>query len=183
MVFLAPFFYLFVEVCIFLPPYLLGILAFPIAYHFAALKIEPSFINKGEYVIAFRNRVLNEWLGNREDGLLPGWWQKERAGTAYGWFLRNPVSNMRFWPHISTLPSPETKWIGTLAGVPGNGETGWFIAWHGVYAGWLWQTKKFGVWLGWKVTPPDRFIGTPFPPAKDYRYYGLGTACMIWRVK
>lgn len=182
MVFLAPFFYLFVEIFIFLPPYLVGLVVFPVAYHFAALKIEPSFINKGQYILTFRNRVLNEWPGNREDGLLPGWWQKERSGSAYGWFLRNPVSNMRFWPYISTLPSPDTKWIGTLDRVPDK-ETGWFIAWHGIYAGWLWQTKTFECWFGWKVNPIDRRIGAMDAPPKDYRYYGLGTACMIWRVK
>ena len=182
MLVLAPFFYLFVEIFIFLPLYLVGLVVFPIAYHFAALKIEPSFIKKGQYILAFRNRVLNEWLGNREDGLLPGWWQKERNGSAYGWFLRNPVSNMRFWPYISTLPYPGTKWIGTLDRVPDK-ETGWFIAWHGIYAGWLWQTKTFGCWFGFKVNPVDRRIGRMDAPEKDYRYFGLGTSCMIWRNK
>ena len=103
--------FLAVEVFIFLPLYLVGLIVFPFAYHFAALKVKPSFINQGQYVIGFKNRILDEWLGNREDGLLPGWWQKE-AGSAYGWFLRNPVSNMRFWPYISTFPNPEkTKWV------------------------------------------------------------------------
>lgn len=177
MVFLAPFFYLFVEIFIFLPLYLVGMVVFPIAYHFAALKIEPSFINKGQYVLAFRNRVLNEWLGNREDGLLPGWWQKERNGSAYGWFLRNPVSNMRFWPYVSTLPSKDTKWVGTLDYVPQDATRGWFFAWHGPYSGLFWQGKRFGLWLGWKVVPADR------NGCNDYRKYGLGIATMLWRVK
>ena len=174
--------FLFVEIVVFLPLYLLGLIVFPVAYHFAGIKVTESRINRGQYILAFRNRVLNEWLGNHEDGILPGWWQKERNGSAYGWFLRNPVSNMRFWPYISTLPSPDTKWIGTLDRVPVL-ETGWFIAWHGVYAGWLWQTKKFGCWFGWKVNPIDRRIGTISKVENDYRYYGLGTDCMIWRVK
>jgi hypothetical protein len=172
--------YLLVEVFIFLPLYLLGLIAFPIAYHFAALKIEPSFINKGEYIIAFRNRVLNEWLGNREDGLLPGWWHKDREGSAYGWFIRNPVTNMRFWPVVSTLPNPEkTGFIGTLDHVPSLDETGWFFCWEGLYAGFFYQGKRFGCWFGWKTNPRDRKQDAP----RDYRYCGLGTACQIWGAK
>lgn len=182
MVLLSPFFFLFVEVCIFLPLYILGLVAFPFAFYLAALKYTESRVNPGQYIIAFKNPILNEWLGNHEDGLLPNWWQKERGGSAYGWFVRNPVSNMRFWPVISTLPSPDTKRIGTLDRVPDK-ETGWFIAWHGIYAGWLWQTKKFGVWVGFKVNPIDRRIGTLDAPPKDYRYHGLGVAFMFWRVK
>lgn len=181
MIFLSPFFFLFVEICIFLPLYLFGLMAFPVAYHFANLVLVESRVNKDQYIVTFKNRVLNEWLGNHEDGLLPSWWGKERHGTAYGWFVRNPVSNMRFWPYVSTLPSPDTKWIGTLDWVPDK-ETGWFIAWHGIYAGWFWQTKNFGMWLGWKVNAIDRRIGTMAAPEKDYRYSGLGTACMFWRV-
>jgi hypothetical protein len=171
--------YLLVEVFIFLPLYLLGLIAFPIAYRFAALKIEPSFINKGEYIIAFRNRVLNEWLGNREDGLLPGWWHKDREGSAYDWFIRNPVCNMRFWPIVSTIPNPEkTGFVGSLDHVPDSAaETGWFFCWEGLYAGFLYQGKRFGCWFGWKTNPRDRRQDAP----RDYRYYGLGTACQVWR--
>lgn len=173
--------YLFVEVVVFLPLYLLGLTVFPVAYHFAGIKVTESRINRGQYILAFRNRVLNEWLGNHEDGLLPGQWQKERNGTAYGWFLRNPVSNMRFWPYISTLPSPETKWAGTLDRV--ENEPGWFLAWSGAYTGFYWNGKRIGLWMGWKINPIDRRIGRIDRPPVDYRYYGLGTACMIWRNK
>lgn len=171
--------FLFVEIVVFLPLFLLGLVVFPVAYHFAGIKVTESRVNKGQYILAFRNRVLNEWLGNHEDGLLPGWWQKERNGSAYGWFLRNPVSNMRFWPYVSTLPSPETKWVGTLDRV--ENEPGWFFAWAGAYSGFCWNGKRLGLWVGWKINAIDRRIGTLDAPPKDYRYYGLGLACMIWR--
>lgn len=174
--------FVFEEVFIFLPLYLLGLVAFPFAYHFGMLTIKPSFINKGQDIIAFQNRVLDEWLGNREDGLLPSWWVKERSGTAYGWFVRNPVSNMRFWPIVSTLPRPEkTGWVGSLDYVPNSpNETGWFFCWEGWYAGFLYQGKRFGCWVGWKTNPMDRRIGKLNGPQIDYRSYGLGTTLQAW---
>jgi len=172
--------FLAVEVFIFLPLYLVGLLAFPIAYHFASLTVKESYINTCQDVLGFKNRVLDEWLGNREDGLLPAWWQKERNGTAYGWFLRNPVCNMRFWPYISTFPNSERmKWIGTIDHIGNANETGWFLCWQGLYTGFWYQGKYFGCWVGWKCSPRDRFPDAP----RDYRYCGLGIACQLWKAK
>jgi hypothetical protein len=172
--------FLLVEVCIFLPLYMLGLIMFPFAYRYDMIVLTESNINQGQTILAFKDPIWNEWLGNREDGLLPEWWAKERGGSAYGWFIRNPVTNMRFWPVISTLPNPEkTGFIGTLDHVPSSDETGWFFCWEGLYAGFLYQGKRFGCWFGWKTNPRDRKPEAP----RDYRYYGLGTAAQIWRVK
>lgn len=175
--------FLVVELCVFMPLYLVGLAAFPIAYRHADKIYRDSNINTGYLVLTFKNPILNEWLGNHEDGILADWWVRERGGTAYGWFLRNPICNMRFWPIVSTLPSPHTNWVGSLDHKPYMPERGWFFAWAGLYSGVYWCGKKWGVWMGWKINPIDRHIGTPSAPHKDYRYYGLGLAAQIWRNK
>lgn len=172
-------FFLLVEVCIFLPLYILGVLLFPVFNRYAAKAIIESNIWHGWGVLAFRAPWLNEWLGNREDGLNPTWWQK-RGGTNYTWFLRNPVTNMRFWKIISTVPRPEdVGWVGSLDHKPADDEHGWFFCWEGLYAGIYYQGRKYGCWFGWKTIPDDRDIHA----YKSYRYYGLGIASMIWKVK
>lgn len=168
-------FFLLVEVVFFLPLYILGLIFFPLFYHFARLKFVESRVNKGHYIIAFRNPVLDEWLGNHEDGLRPTWWEVERQGSAYGWFVRNPVCNMRFWPIVSTLPNPDKLgWVGTVNEL---GPRGWFFAWQGWYTGFYWNGKKYGTWLGWKISPRDKQPNAP----RDYRWFGVGLASQFWR--
>lgn len=169
--------FLVVELCVFMPLYLAGILVFPLAYRYAGKVYRESNINTGYWVLTFKNPILNEWLGNHEDGLLPSWWVQERDGSAYGWFLRNPICNMRFWPVVSTLPSKRTSWYGNLIGIPSDNRKGWFLAWQGPYTGFWWQGKARGCWFGWAVNPAD-FLGT-----NDYRSHGLGLKSQIWRVK
>ncbi len=178
-------FFLLVEVIVFLPLYLVGLVAFPLAFHFASRKLVESRINSGEYIVAFQNPILNEWLGNHEDGLTPTWWQKARNGTAYGWFLRNPVCNMRFWPIVSTLPEPDkVGWVGSLDFVPSDPiDTGWFFCWQGWYSGFYYQNKSWGCWVGWKTSPRDRRYGKLGGPAKDYRFWGLGTVLQVFSNK
>jgi hypothetical protein len=172
--------WLAVEVFVFLPLFIVGAITFPVFYHYAPLHLVESRINEGQFVLAFQWAWLDEWLGNHEDGLLPNWWSKEQNGTPYGWFIRNPVSNMRFWPYISTLPDPtKVQWIGSLDHIPSDNTKGWFLCWQGPYTGFYWQGASLGVWLGWATSPRDSRPDAP----RDYRWFGLGTKAQIWRVK
>lgn len=169
--------FLMVEVCIFLPLFILGIpLAWWASRH-AATHETPSRLYPQRTILAYDSRLLDAWVGNYEDGCKPvfDWWPEEK--TAFAWFLRNPVCNLRFAPIISTRPSPNTQWVGSTDAVPADGVPGWFIAWSGPYVGFLWQNTRWGVWVGWKINPRDaRMI-----PADDYRRGGLGTAMQIMR--
>ncbi len=169
--------FLAVEVFIWLPLYLLGIVAVWVADTTDAETIFiRSNINQSRYVLSYRNRILNWWIGNYEDGIDPefDWWPGSH--TRLDWFLRNPVCNLRFAPIISTLPDPaKLQWIGNVNEVPPTGTPGWFLAWQGFYVGFLWQNEKHGVWLGWALNPRDKQPDCP----KDYRWSGLGIKAQI----
>ena len=171
--------YCLVEIIIFLPLYLIGVLIFPIVYKYSTIINIESNINTNEQILGFKNNLLNEWLGNREDGLLPDWW-KQKNGTAFSWFIRNPICNMRFWPIVSTLPKQsKTDFVGSLDHIPDTKtEHGWFLCWEGLYTGFYYQGNTFGLWIGWKCNPRDKNLNAP----TDYRYKGLGTACQFWKV-
>ncbi|BDU76312.1 hypothetical protein [Mesoterricola sediminis] len=173
--------WLLVEMVVFLPLYLLGLVLMPILLRWAPRTVRPTripneYMHPGGLVEAFAWDWADALWGNKEDGLLPWWWE-QKGGTAWGWFLRNPVCNMRFWPIISTLPSPSTQYVGTLQDVPANGDPGWFLAWAGPYVGFLWQNTHWGLWIGWKINPRDARRIDP----EDYRTHGLGTACQFMR--
>jgi hypothetical protein len=169
--------FLLVEVVIFLPLYIVGLPMAWLAGRYAGTHETPSRLFPDRAILAYDNPVLDWWVGNYEDGLKPvfDWWPAEK--TAFQWFLRNPVCNLRFTPLISTKPSPNTQWVGSVDAVPANGVPGWFLAWSGPYVGFLWQNTRWGMWAGFKINPRDaRFV-----PADDYRRWGLGTACQIMR--
>ena len=169
-------FFTLVQCIVFLPVFLFGLFTFPAWWRWAP---KEEFLSSmtGEHDTRFSWAWLDELLGNHEDGLLPAWWITEDAGTAYGWFVRNPVANMRFWPVVSTLPQPNNvRWIGTIDHVPSSKETGWFYCWQGAYSGLLIQRGSWGLWLGWKTNPRDALM------IKDYRWAGLGTTLQLWRV-
>jgi hypothetical protein len=168
-------FFTLTEVIIFLPVFLFGLLTFGAWYRWAPKEPFTSSMTN-EAATKFKWAWLDELLGNHEDGLLPVWWITEDAGTAFGWFVRNPVANMRFWPVVSTLPDPaKVGWIGTLDHVPGPKETGWFYCWQGAYSGLLIQRASWGLWVGWKTNPRDQHA------IRDYRWAGLGTTLQLWR--
>ena len=168
-------FFLLVEVCIFLPLYLVGL---PVAYcasRWAATKTVPSRLYPDRQILAYANPVLDWWVGNYEDGCAPvfDWWH----GSGFAWFLRNPVCNLRFAPLISTKPDPvNVHWIGSNA-VPADGVPGCFLAWQGGFVGFLYQNTRWGVWLGWKINPREAF----YIAKDDYRQWGIGTACQFMR--
>ena len=162
--------WLFVEVCVFLPLYLGGLVVVPLASRFAKRIQGVSVVTKGS-IVAWANPVLNAIYGNDEDGILVPRY------TPWTWWVRNPVTNMRFWPVISTMPSQNTKWVGNVKAIPPDGGPGWFLTWAGGYVGFRWQCASWGIWLGWKVNPRDaRFV-----PEDDYRRWGIGTACQLLR--
>ena len=167
--------WLAVELLIFLPLFALGLILMPALLRFAPVVQVESRVNPGQQIEAFRWTWAQTLFGNWEDGLLPLWWSQQ-GGTRYGWFVRNPICNLRFWPIVSTLPSPSVRWIGNVAAVPPDGTPGWFLAWQGLYVGFRWQCASWGVWLGWKLNPRD---ATVIPT--DYRVHGLGTACQFMR--
>jgi len=170
-------FFLVVEVAVFLPIYLLGLVLVPILARYGGRVERPSIFPGKPPAMCWTILTADALFGNREDGILGDEPWQARGGTIYGWFLRNPVCNMRFWPVVSTLPDPGVKSIGTLDEVPPNGVPGWFMAWRGPYVGFLWQNEKWGVWAGWKLNPRDaRYV-----PANDYRRFGIGTAAQFMR--
>ncbi len=148
----------------------MGLILFPVLLLTPIQTVE-SRVNVGEQILVFKWAWAQALFGNWEDGLSPSWW----TGTRYGFFVRNPVSNMRFWPIVSTLPSTGVKHVGTAAEVPADGTSGWFMAWQGGYVGFRWECASWGIWIGWKVNPRDALPDAP----RDYRYSGLGTACQL----
>jgi hypothetical protein len=173
--------FLLVEVFIWLPLYLTGVIAVWAADHWGAkTRLIKSRIDPDRYVLSYSNHFLNWWIGNYEDGIDPEslWWPELKSKL--DWFLRNPNTNLRFAPIISTLPDPEKlEWVGTLTEVPGLDTPGWFLVWQGPYVGFLWQGKKCGVWLGWALNPRDK---QPMCP-RDYRWHGVGIKAQVWSVR
>lgn len=180
-----------VELLVFLPLFLAGLIVFPIAEAWIPIVVTNSRV-WDRAILAFKWRWVDIWLGNDEDGL------RGAAGgktfDAYLWFIRNPVSNMRFWPLISIKPHewlpghhgvyrelPAPLWVwGNAAEVA---ETpGWFVCRCGWYVGvrWIWAKPILsikGIWIGWKLNPRDA-KGIPF---NDYRKAGIGLCCQILR--
>ena len=162
--------WLAVEVCIFMPLYLVGL---PVAYAaqlWAPKVLAPSRLYPDRTITGYQWAWLDAWIGNWEDGIAP------EGYTALAWFMRNPVCNLRFAPVISTLPSLHTLYVGNVATIPPDGSPGWFLAWAGGYVGFRWQCSSWGVWLGWKINPADAS-----GPCTDYRRFGIGTACQLLR--
>lgn len=165
---------LFVELLIFMPLLILGTPVAAVTLLFAPIITVPSRIFPETPRLAFKWAWLDAWVGNWEDGLCPQWWDERCTGSAWSkrirWFIRNPVTNLRFMPIISTKPDPlGIQWIG-IDHQPQDGEAGNYFCWQGVYSGFRWQGTKHGVWFGYKVTPSDR-DGVP-----DYRRFGIGIA-------
>lgn len=180
MIWLAPWILLstlVVEFCIFLPLFVVGIFASMLAFWKAPTVEGPSMIYPKTTITKFKWHWLDAWLGNYEDGLNPTWWVKANPTystwkTRFTWFLRNPVTNLRFWPVISTKPEPEkVKYIGSDTSKP-DGIPCWFLAWQGPYGGFRYQTTTRNFWFGWKIKPEDR-NGVP---SSSYRYWGIGIA-------
>jgi len=167
-----------VEILFFLPSYIMGILLVLISAKYAKQSYKESPIFKGRMVFSYDDEVLDAWIGNWEDGICP-------TGTSHlKWFLRNPCTNLRFCPGISTFPSRNTRWVGSLNEIPPDGTPGWFLAWSHGYVGFRWQWVKpifkiNGIWIGWKINPRDaREL-----PYDDYRRWGLGTSLQLLRFK
>ena len=154
-----------VEVMIFLPLYLLGLVVVPCAARWANKTERVSVVN-GSLILAYKDPLLDEMWGNHEDGLAP------TGFTIWSWFIRNPCCNLRFWPLISTRPSADTRFIGSQEIAPGCR----FVAWAGPYVGCRWEGSKYGVWVGWKINPRDSW-----QTATDYRVHGWGIAVQLLR--
>lgn len=172
---------LIVELLIFTPLFLMGIPALGIALSLAPTDMQDSIWDPSFKRIAFKWKWLDAWLGNYEDGLCPPWWDLECEGSNWTkrmkWFLRNPVTNLRFCPIISTKPKPDSVgWIGDDYLAP-DGVPGFFVCWQGLYGGIRWQNAKRGIWFGWKVIPTDRF------GVHDYRLKGIGISCHYYRFR
>lgn len=170
-------FFLAIELLVFLPLYIMGIPVSWFASRWAKQKTVPSRLYPDRSIVAYENGLLDWWVGNYEDGAKPvfDWWPAEKSTLA--WFLRNPVTNLRFTPIISTKPDPfKLRYVGSDS-VPPKGVPGRFLAWQGPYVGFLYQNTSWGVWVGWKLNTRDRRYLAP----DDYRIYGIGTACQFHR--
>ena len=173
--------WLVVELLVFAPVALAGLLLLPALLLWAPIAQAESRVNAGVQVEAFAWAWANTLWGNMEDGLSPAWWTTQCGAAAptwrtrMTWFLRNPVCNMRFWPVVSTLPElAQVRWIGTDL-IPPDGTPGCFLCWQGGFVGFRWQCRSWGVWAGWKVSPADR------AGCEDYRRFGIGTAGQVMR--
>ena len=163
-----------VEILVFLPLFLLGLVVVPLALRLAPTVQVPSRLWPVT-ITTFRSKVLDELWGNHEDGILAGWWAA-KGGSAWTWFLRNPISNMRFWPVISTRPVPaRVRYIGSPT-IPPDGTPCCFLAWQGPFVGFRWQSDTRGLWIGWAVNPSDS-QGMP----NDWRAFGYSTVLQILR--
>jgi hypothetical protein len=170
--------FLLVGALVWFPVFLLGLVGVPLMLWTGRVTLGDSRVNAGQCIVVFEDAWAQCLWGNWEDGLAPLWWVTKNNGKPYWlirylWYLRNPVCNMRFWPLVSTLPSSDTHWCGTLNQLPsGVINPGWFLAWRGCYVGFYWQRATWGTWWGWKVNPLDAR-----QPCTDYRRFGLGIAC------
>ena len=174
--------FLLVQVFIFLPIYLLGLILLPALLQWAPIVQMESRLNAGQMVEMFKWTWANTLFGNLEDGLSPAWWTTQCGktepswSTRFTWFLRNPVNNMRFWPVISTKPQPEkVKHVGSSTILPAGVPCG-FICWQGPYVGFRWQNTKRGIWLGWACNPSD-VKGIP----NDWRAYGFSVVLQVMK--
>ena len=165
-----------VESLVFLPLYILGLPLAWAASRWAQRDTGFSVVTPSRAIITYKNKLLDWWVGNREDGIWPEY-ARELGLSVFGWFIRNPVTNLRFTPVISTLPRPEKiRYVGSSS-MPEDGVPVWFICWQDPYVGVLWQNESWGIWYGWKVKPEDR-NGVP-----GYRRCGIGIACQLMRFK
>lgn len=159
------------EACVFLPLFLVGLPVAWFAAKYAELGLGTSRMGSRS-IIVYRNPVLNWWVGNYEDGVIP-----DAKTTAFRWFVRNPVTNLRFVPLLSTRPDPERLRSVGSDEIPPAGTPCLFLAWQGPYVGFRHQNKSWGVWLGWKLNPRDKRYVDPH----DYRRFGIGVAAQILR--
>lgn len=174
--------WLLVELLVFTPIFLVGLVLMLPLLLAAPITLAESRVNAGQTIAVFEWSWAQTIWGNWEDGLAPAWWIATMPTAPmwwirYQWYLRNPDCNMRFWPLVSTLPSPDVEWCGPLTEVPASGVPGWFVAWQMPYVGFYWACSTWGIWAGWKLNPRDAQPNAP----TDYRYFGLGTACQLLR--
>lgn len=178
--------WLIVEFLVFMPIFILGLVIVPVLYFICPFAQAESRATFGEQITIFAWPWAQALFGDWGDGICPLWWIQRQQGegatvatkwTLYTYFLRNPIGNMCYLPIVSTLPSQNVRWCGTLNEVPADGIPGWFIAWQGEYVGFYYANTSWGIWLGWKLNPRDAEQNAP----KDYRYAGLGTACQLMR--
>lgn len=174
--------FVLVEVVVFLPIYLLGLVLMPALCNWAPIEKRESRLNPGVEIEAFRWAWAQALFGNWEDGLSPTWWNDYNlvpaptAASRFTWFLRNPVNNMRFWPWISTRPAPARVGFIGMDHIPAAGEPGWFLCWQGLAVGCRWQCASWGIWAGWAVSPSDR-LGMP----NDWRAAGYSVVLQLFR--
>lgn len=152
----------------FIPGLILGALVFPLAWRYAPKGLDWSILSRKGIIQRFDNRFLDAWFGNREDGLIAFWWRRDHPEwgefrLAYTWFLRNPLANLRYIKPFGFVPIPKK-----IRSIDRRKDGfGWYLAWQGFYTCWMWQTKKFKVWIGWKLKPED------VNGIDDWRAYGV----------
>ena len=161
-----------VELLVWLPLFVLGLAAVPLMLRAGLITERESWLNQGQQVIAFRWSWADELWGNHEDGLCPAWWA-QKGGTAWTWYLRNSISNMRFWPVLSTRANRNTHFRGSTEIAPGCR----FVAWTGPYVGLRWEGARWGIWLGWAVNPRDASEVL----TSDWRAHGYSVVAQVFR--
>jgi hypothetical protein len=161
--------FILVQALVWLPIFLLGVLVVPALQRWGSTVQRPSLMPWKPPVDHWANRWADALFGNPEDGVkgdLP--WQ-EGGGTVYGWFLRNSVCNMRYWPLISAKANLNTRFVG-VGNVNDPGAR--FVAWTGFFVGAQFPFLGREVWIGWAVNPRD---ATALYPESDWRCYGYST--------
>ena len=172
--------WLTVELLVFLPLLILGLPASALALRYADVELRHSILPSKAPVLAYTNTILDVWLGNREDGVIAAWWRRDHPTWSdwrlgFTWFVRNPVTNLRYIPIIGLVPSPShIRYMGADT-EPEWSRPGWCLTWQGPHSGFVWQTSKFKLWIGWKLLPQDRVRIT------GYRKYGVGPVAQLRR--
>jgi len=166
--------WLVVELCIFLPLFVVGAVVVPLLAAAHAWTLRPSSRYRDRLVYVWRGGALTWLWGNEEDGVTGAEWYRiahakwSHARLARNWYFRNPVNNLRYAPWITCkLDASKIRFKGTADSAAG--EPGWFLCWQGIYANFYYARrigkKLFYFRIGWKTEPKDaRGIA-----ADDYR--------------
>ena len=171
--------WLLFEVCIFLPLLLLSFPTLALALCFAPTESVTGKMDSHLQITQFKNRFLDAWLGNYEDGICPPWWAERQVGKSiwwqrWTWFVRNPLCNLRYAPILGApAVASRVRWVGMEEAV--EGVPGYFVAWIGGHVGTICLTDHWKLWIGWKIKPEHRFGHF------EYLSHGIGVTAQLRR--
>lgn len=174
--------------------YLAGLVLVPLALLCKAYLEQYTIFQK--WVTLFTWSIMRPY-NNLEDGLCPPEYELKYPNVwprvrMLMWYLRNPVSGLRWTSYLSLLIKPANiKYVGSYGQAPADRHRYelklpcWLYIWQGPYSG-LWTQfympfsggSLWRFWIGWKIYASD-IDATQF----GYRAYGAGFAMQFKRVQ